>query len=189
MLRSASTRYHKAQHDAAPHKRMQPSLYSVCCAPNAGRGSCPASGRAAYGMFGSFSGTAAATVEKALHGSAEVVDFWGMYKGDRWRDHEDGYEMTPGVTVLRIPGHTEEDASLMVETAEGIYVLTPLWWLPDMTPEQDPLAWNRAKLKESRNKIITLADWIIPGHGPMFKNPRKSEHWRGMMCSDESRTA
>jgi glyoxylase-like metal-dependent hydrolase (beta-lactamase superfamily II) len=54
------------------------------------------------------------------------VDFWGLYKGDLWRDHGDGYQITPGVQVLRTPGHTEEDASLMVETAAGIYVLTHL---------------------------------------------------------------
>jgi glyoxylase-like metal-dependent hydrolase (beta-lactamase superfamily II) len=115
------------------------------------------------------------TVNISLFPHAEVVDFWGMYKGDLWRDHGDSYEVTPGVKVLRTPGHTEEDASLMVETGEGIYVLTHLWWLPDMTPEHDPLAWSQTKLEESRSKIVTLADWIIPGHGHMFKNPRKGQ--------------
>jgi hypothetical protein len=42
-----------------------------------------------------------------------------------------------------------------------------------MTPDKDPIAWNQAKLDESRHKIITMADWIIPGHGKMVKNPRK----------------
>jgi glyoxylase-like metal-dependent hydrolase (beta-lactamase superfamily II) len=60
------------------------------------------------------------TVNIALFPNAEIVDFWSMYKGDLWRDHGDGYEMAPGVKVLRTPGHTEEDASLMMETAEGI---------------------------------------------------------------------
>jgi glyoxylase-like metal-dependent hydrolase (beta-lactamase superfamily II) len=113
------------------------------------------------------------TVNIALFPNAEVVDFWGRYKGDLWRDHGEGYEMAPGVKVLRTPGHTEEDASLMVETTEGIYVLTHLWWLSDMTPEQDPLAWDQGKLEEGRNKIVAIADWIIPGHGQMFKNPHK----------------
>ena len=84
-----------------------------------------------------------------------------------------GYEMSPGVKVLWTPGHTEEDASLLVETAEGIYVLTHLWSLPDMTTEEDPLACNQAKLEKSRHKIVPLADWIIPGYGQLFKNPRK----------------
>jgi len=89
--------------------------------------------------------------------------------------------MAPGVTVLRTLGHTEEDASLMVGTAEGLYVLTYLWWLADMTPEQDPLAWNQARLEASRNKIFSVADWIIPGHGPMVKNPRKGSPASGLV--------
>ncbi|MDF0673375.1 MAG: MBL fold metallo-hydrolase [Nitrospira sp.] len=115
------------------------------------------------------------TVNIALFPNAEVVDFWGRYKGDLWCDHEDGYEIAPGVRVLRTPGHSEEDASLLVETPEGIYVMTHLWWFPDMTPEKDPVAWNQGKLEQGRNKIVTVADWIIPGHGHMFKNPRKEK--------------
>jgi glyoxylase-like metal-dependent hydrolase (beta-lactamase superfamily II) len=74
------------------------------------------------------------TVNIALFPNAEVVNFWAVYKGDLWRDHADGYAIAPGITVLRTPGHTEEDASLVAETAEGTYVLTHLWWLDDMTP-------------------------------------------------------
>ena len=113
------------------------------------------------------------TVNMALFPNAEVVDFWGMYKGDMWRDHGDGYEMAQGIKVLRTPGHTAEDASLLVETTEGTYALTHCWWFSDMTPDKDPIAWNQAQLDASRHKIATMADWIIPGHGKMVKNPRK----------------
>jgi glyoxylase-like metal-dependent hydrolase (beta-lactamase superfamily II) len=113
------------------------------------------------------------TVNVALFPNAEVVDFWAVYKGDLWRDHADGYAIAPGITVLRTPGHTEEDASLVVETAEGTYVLTHLWWLDDMTPETDPIAWKQEALDASRAKVVAIADWIIPGHGKAFRNPRK----------------
>jgi glyoxylase-like metal-dependent hydrolase (beta-lactamase superfamily II) len=113
------------------------------------------------------------TVNVALFPHAEVVDFWAVYKGDLWRDHADGYAIAPGITVLRTPGHTEEDASLVVETAEGTYVLTHLWWLDDMTPETDPIAWKQEALDASRAKVVAIADWIIPGHGKAFRNPRK----------------
>jgi glyoxylase-like metal-dependent hydrolase (beta-lactamase superfamily II) len=113
------------------------------------------------------------TVNVALFPNAEVVDFWAVYKGDLWRDHADGYAIAPGITVLRTPGHTEEDASLVVETAEGTYVLTHLWWLDDMTPETDPIAWKQEALDASRAKVVAIADWIIPGHGRAFRNPRK----------------
>ena len=32
---------------------------------------------------------------------------------------------------------------------------------------------NMNDLINSRKKILQIADWIIPGHGKMFKNPEK----------------
>jgi glyoxylase-like metal-dependent hydrolase (beta-lactamase superfamily II) len=107
--------------------------------------------------------------------NAELVDFWGKYKGDLWEDDGDGYEIAPGIKVLRTPGHTEEDASLVVETEQGTYVLTHLWSFPDIKPGKDPLAWNQESLDEHRKKILQIADWIIPGHGNMVKNPKKGQ--------------
>jgi len=115
------------------------------------------------------------TVSIALFPNAEVVDFWARYKGDLWQDHGDGYEIAHGIKILRTPGHTEEDASLVVETTEGTYVLTHLWSFPDITSGEDSLAWSQEKLRENRKKILQIADWIIPGHGNMFKNPQKGQ--------------
>ncbi len=115
------------------------------------------------------------TINIGLFSNAEVIDFWGKYKGDIWQDHKDGYELAPGIKVLRTPGHTKEDASLVVETEKGVFVFTHLWWLPNMTPEKDPLAWNQEALEKHREHILKIADWIIPGHGKMFKNPRSKE--------------
>jgi hypothetical protein len=45
-----------------------------------------------------------------------------MYKGDLWRDHGDGRETTPGIKVLRTPGHTalaEQDLSRVVQHPQG----------------------------------------------------------------------
>jgi glyoxylase-like metal-dependent hydrolase (beta-lactamase superfamily II) len=38
---------------------------------------------------------------------------------------------------------------------------------------KDPFAKDEKALLASRRKILELADWIIPGHGKMFKNSRK----------------
>ena len=38
-----------------------------------------------------------------------------------------------------------------------------------------PIAtWNEEDYDKSRNKILKLADYIIPGHSPMFKNNFKN---------------
>jgi len=113
------------------------------------------------------------TINIGLFPNAEVIDFWAKYKNDVWEDHPNNYEIAPGITVMKTPGHTKEDASLIVKTAEGVYAFTHLWWFPDMGPKVDPLAWNQSEIEKHREKILEIADWIVPGHGKMFKNPKK----------------
>ena len=113
------------------------------------------------------------TVRIGMFPNATVVDFWGSYKNDLWEDHGDEFEIAPNVMVIRSPGHTSEDASLVVSAENGTYVFTHAWWNEKMEPKVDPLAEDSKKLTESRRKILDIADFIIPGHGSMFANPQK----------------
>ena len=108
-----------------------------------------------------------------LFPDAVIVDFWASYKDDFWEDHPDNYEIAPGIKVIRTPGHTDEDASLMVETTEGTYAFTHLWWGPNFEPKEDPLAEDPDGLIQSRQHVLQQADWIVPGHGESFLNPRR----------------
>lgn len=108
-----------------------------------------------------------------LFPNAEIVDHWGLYESDVWSDHPDEFELAPGIRVFQTPGHTHEDASLVVETPEGVYALTHVWWMPGYEPAVDPLAEEPETLEASRQKILRLADWIVPGHGAVFENTRK----------------
>lgn len=110
-----------------------------------------------------------------LFPNATLVDYWGTYKDDVWSDHPDNYELASGVKVVRTPGHTHEDASLLVETTEGTYALTHLWWAPGFQPEEDPIAENPDELQVSRVLVLEQADWIVPGHGPTFLNPHRKD--------------
>ena len=111
------------------------------------------------------------TVRIGMFENATVVDFWGSYRYDIWEDHGDKYEIVKNVTVMRTPGHTNEDASLIVNAYDGVYVFTHVWWNESMQPEIDPLAEEHEKLIQSRAKVLEIADYIIPGHGKMFINP------------------
>lgn len=113
------------------------------------------------------------TTQLGLFPNAIIVDFWATYKDDVWTDHPDNYELAPGIKVVRTPGHTSEDASLLVETSKGTYALTHLWWSPGYKPKKDPLAEDSHASFHSRKMILKKADWIIPGHGPLFKNTKK----------------
>jgi glyoxylase-like metal-dependent hydrolase (beta-lactamase superfamily II) len=113
------------------------------------------------------------TMNAALFPNAEVVDFWARYRDDLWLDHSgDGYRVTPRAELWLTPGHTEEDTALVVEADDGVYVLTHLWWRPDRTPEIDPYAWDQPALERGRERVLAVADVVIPGHGDMFRIQR-----------------
>jgi glyoxylase-like metal-dependent hydrolase (beta-lactamase superfamily II) len=110
------------------------------------------------------------TVNVALFPNATVVDFWAAYRGTEWTDHQgDGHRISPHVTLILTPGHTSEDATLLVETDEGVVACTHLWWRADRTPDVDPLADDQAALEVSRARVLETADIVVPGHGPPFR--------------------
>lgn len=83
-----------------------------------------------------------------------------------------------GLKVIRTPGHMEEHCSLIVETKKGVCAVAGdvFWWMENERqeidinkPDNDPEHMNSQKLIASRKKILEIADWIIPGHGRMFK--------------------
>jgi len=109
------------------------------------------------------------TVNIALFPNAEVVDFWARYVGDRWLDHEgDGHRLSPHATMWLTPGHTPQDASLIVEADDAVYAMTHAWWGPGLTPEVDPFADDQEVLAHSRARILEVATIIVPGHHGAF---------------------
>ena len=110
------------------------------------------------------------TVNIGLFPEAEVVDFWARYRNDLWLDHEgDGHQLSPNATLWTTPGHTNEDASLIVRADDGVYAMTHLWWYADRTPVVDPLGDDQAAIEAGRARILEVADVVIPGHGGAFR--------------------
>ena len=110
------------------------------------------------------------TVNCALFPNAEIVDFWARYRDDLWLDHDgDGYRLAPHSQLWLTPGHSEEDASLVVEADDGVYAMTHLWWTPDRQPEVDPLADDQASIEANRKRVLEVATIVIPGHGGAFR--------------------
>jgi glyoxylase-like metal-dependent hydrolase (beta-lactamase superfamily II) len=102
--------------------------------------------------------------------TARVVDVDSVYDGSLWLDHDgDGHHLSPAISVIETPGHAQECAALVVRTDDGTVVLTHAWWFADMTPVQDPLAWDQGALDRSRERILAIADIVVPGHGPAFR--------------------
>lgn len=109
------------------------------------------------------------TVNAALFPAARIHDHWATYLGDRWLDRDaDGLELAPSVRLLRTPGHTREDISTVASTADDVYVCTHAWWMA-AGPATDPLGSSDADLRASRDKLLSFATVIVPGHGPAFR--------------------
>ena len=108
------------------------------------------------------------TINIALFPNAAVHDFWATYRGTVWEDaEEDRRELAPSVRLLLVPGHTAEDVATVVGTPDGVAVLTHLWWTSD-GPADDPVAEDPEGLHAGRERVLAIADRIVPGHGPAF---------------------
>jgi glyoxylase-like metal-dependent hydrolase (beta-lactamase superfamily II) len=114
------------------------------------------------------------TINVGLFPNAEVVDFWARYRADQWLSHGgDGYRVSPHTRLILTPGHTGEDATLLVETDAGVVACTHAWWRADRSPEVDPLADDQVALEASRARILAEADTVVPGHGEPFATGRQ----------------
>ena len=108
------------------------------------------------------------TVNIALFGEVPVHDFQAVYTGDVWDDRAaDGAELAPSVRLLETPGHTPQDISVLVGTPDRVIALTHLWWMSE-GPSDDPYADDRGLLRAQRERVLALADFVVPGHGPAF---------------------
>jgi len=113
------------------------------------------------------------TLNVALFPNAELVDFASRYRDDLWLDHDgDGYRLSPRSQIWQTPGHTDQDASLIVEADDGLYAMTHCWWHTDRTPEVDPFCRDPAVLEASRRRLLESVDVIVPGHGAPFRVTR-----------------
>ena len=108
------------------------------------------------------------TVNIALFGEVPVHDVQAVYERDRWtRRGADGVLLTPSVQLLATPGHTPQDLTTLVGTADGVTALTHLWWTAE-GPGEDPYAPDREVLRQQRERVLALVDRVVPGHGPAF---------------------
>jgi glyoxylase-like metal-dependent hydrolase (beta-lactamase superfamily II) len=109
------------------------------------------------------------TLHAGLFPNAAVHDHWAIYRGTDWEDSEcDGRVLTPSVQLARTPGHTAEDLVLLAGTADGLVVTTHSWFHAN-SAAQDEDPEDLAQLRESRRRILEVADQIVPGHGPAFR--------------------
>ncbi|HVW66307.1 MAG TPA: MBL fold metallo-hydrolase [Candidatus Peribacteraceae bacterium] len=95
-----------------------------------------------------------------------------------WKDKEtrrlpvvEGFEVIPGVTLLQTPGHAEEHLSVLVEQ-DGKKIVIAGDAINEgymRTGEISAFFYDERLYRNSADRLLALADEIIPGHGPAFK--------------------
>jgi glyoxylase-like metal-dependent hydrolase (beta-lactamase superfamily II) len=119
-----------------------------------------------------------------IFSGAKVLDDGLIYEGDKQTEHQ---KVIPGteIKIVPTPGHDEFHSSLVVPTEKGTVVVAGdvFWWSDNeredtssvevLLDHNDPFVKDEKVLLESRKKVLEIADWIIPGHGKMFHNPKR----------------
>ena len=111
--------------------------------------------------------------------NAKVLNDTEIYDSDKQVEHHGEIPGTD-LKIILTPGHDQFHSALVVPTNNGIYVVAGdvFWWMDDeeqktkfdsLVNHKDPYVKNLTQLITSRKKVLSLADWIIPGHGKMFK--------------------
>lgn len=78
------------------------------------------------------------------------------------------------VMIIDTPGHTIDSITLLVNTSDGVVVVCgdaiANEKLSDLNNKpEEYLCYSLKKYDEGRRKILSHADWIVPGHGEIFK--------------------
>jgi len=99
--------------------------------------------------------------------STIVVEYFGLWAEGRNKDFLKKF--SENIEIISAPGHNYDALSFLIDTKEGkIAVAGDVFWKENY-PKKDPYATDLNQLEKSRKKILELADYIIPGHGKMFK--------------------
>lgn len=76
----------------------------------------------------------------------------------------------PNVEVIKTPGHTAQCTSVLVRNVGGLGTVAVVGDLFLYKNDgMDQFATEPAKSHESRKNVVCVADYIVPGHGPMFQ--------------------
>lgn len=108
-----------------------------------------------------------------LFKKARITDVLTSYKGDQFTVdldllHKGKNIITPNVYIISTPGHELDECSVIANTEKGVVAMVgDVFW--KQQKEKNLMVKDSKELAKSQAEIIKLADYIIPGHGGMFK--------------------
>lgn len=126
-----------------------------------------------------------------LFPKATFILSYDISEGDEYTFHNfkeiGSYRIDEHVEVIYTPGHTAQDISLIVETEAGVIAITG-----DLFECEEDLQVERLwrdfsedpeEQAASREKLLQIADFIVPGHGDIFRIERKPKSCKKIFLS------
>ncbi|MFA6524639.1 MAG: MBL fold metallo-hydrolase [Patescibacteria group bacterium] len=113
--------------------------------------------------------------------NAKILDDSGIYSFDGKITEHSGKIPGTDIEIIPTPGHDQHHCAVLVKTDDlgKVAIVADLfWWEDDQEQKTDRMSLLNLKdsylndgivLKKSREKILKMADYIIPGHGRAFK--------------------
>lgn len=107
--------------------------------------------------------------------NAKILEYFGLWNKGACEDWQE--QFTPNIQILRTPGHDYTGITLLVATGPDsgypgvVAICGDVFWKENYPedPREDAFASDYEKLEQSRQLVLKVADWIIPGHGGMYK--------------------
>ena len=116
--------------------------------------------------------------------NAKILDDDAIYSWDGKIEEHKGRVPGTDLQIIKTPGHDMFHCSVLVKTKKfgKVAIVADVFWWSDeeeqktdkesLMKHKDPYVKNKKQLMESRKKVLELADYIVPGHGKMFKVER-----------------
>ncbi len=113
--------------------------------------------------------------------NAEIFDNSDIYSFNGKISEHEGKIPNTDIKIIKTPGHDQFHCSVLVKTEDlgKVVIAGDVFWRADdeeqktgrksLLEREDPYVKDENTLRESREKILEIADYIIPGHGEMFK--------------------
>jgi len=114
--------------------------------------------------------------------NAKILDNNDIYSFNGNIGEHKGKVPNTDIEIIKTPGHDQFHCSVLVKTEDlgKVIIAGDVFWWADkeeqktdkqsLLEHKDPYVKNLKSLKESREKILDIADYIIPGHGKMFRS-------------------
>lgn len=104
--------------------------------------------------------------------AALIVGF-DIYQGDIATFFKKNFKINDHITVTSMTGHDDRSIGVLVKTQKGLVAITGDLFEAenDWKNAKDWIAFSKRPKTQIKNraKVWELADYIIPGHGDMFK--------------------